>query len=188
MNVLMLNGCDPANGWGSAEQARWEQVGAKVVRHDLAGEKVAFCQGCFECWVKTPGVCKTGDVARRIAEEYVKSDVVVMVTPISFGGYGSNLKKVVDRMIGLVSPFFALIDGETHHKPRYDRYPALAAIGFLSEPDAEQAEIFRRLVACNATNMHAPAHLAQVALRDRAGEIQGCSLAVAKIGSIARAS
>ena len=188
MNVLILNGCDPTCGWADGEQARWEQAGAKVARHDLSGERVAFCQGCFECWVKTPGICKTGDVARRIAEEWVKSDVAVLVTPISFGGYGSQLKKAVDRMIGIVSPFFAVINGETHHQPRYDRYPALAAIGFLSEPDEEQAEIFHQLVAHNATNMHAPAHRAEVVLRARASEIQGCSLMLGKAGNTARAS
>jgi multimeric flavodoxin WrbA len=127
-------------------------------------------------------------VARRIAEEYVKSDVVVLVTPISFGGYASQLKKAVDRMIGIVSPFFQIINGETHHKPRYDRYPALAAIGFLSEPDEEQSEIFRQLVARNATNLHAPAYLAEVAVRERAAEIQGCSLVLGKTGESARAS
>jgi hypothetical protein len=91
-------------------------------------------------------------------------------------------------MIGIGSPFFAIVDGETHHKQRYDRYPALAAIGFLSEPDEEQSEIFRQLVARNATNLHAPAHLAEVVVRDQAAEIQGCSLAVGTTGESARTS
>lgn len=42
---------------------------------------------------------------------------------------GPGPKKGLDRLIGLVSPFFTKIAGETHHRPRYDRYPALLAVG-----------------------------------------------------------
>ena len=119
---------------------------------------LAHCQGCFECWTTTPGLCKTeGDAGREIASALIKSDLVVILTPITFGGYSSEIKKAMDRIICLVLPFFRRVDGEVHHSRRYGKYPALAAVGVLPAPDEEQARIFRTLVGRNALNMDSPA-------------------------------
>ena len=45
------------------------------------------------------------------------------------------------------------MNGEVHHRPRYRRFPATAAVGVLREPDEEQERIFRTLVERNAINM-----------------------------------
>jgi len=119
---------------------------------------LAHCQGCFECWTTTPGLCKTeGDAGREIASALIKSDLLVILTPVTFGGYSSEIKKAMDRIICLVLPFFRRVDGEVHHSRRYPRYPAVAAIGVLGAPDEEQARIFRSLVERNARNMDSPA-------------------------------
>lgn len=123
----------------------------------LRDERLAFCQGCFECWTKTPGVCRADDAGRTIAQATIGSHLAVWLTPVTFGGYSSQLKKAVDRLIGLISPFFALIDGETHHEPRYERYPAMLVLGHLPEFDPEQARVFVHLAHRNAINLHAPA-------------------------------
>jgi len=118
---------------------------------------LAHCQGCFECWTTTPGLCKTeGDAGREIATALIESDLLVILTPVTFGGYSSEIKKVMDRIICLVLPFFRRVDGEVHHSRRYPRYPAVAAIGVLGAPDEEQARIFRSLVERNARNMDSP--------------------------------
>jgi multimeric flavodoxin WrbA len=124
---------------------------------------LAFCQGCFECWTRSPGLCKTdGDAGREIAAAMIASDLTVCLTRVTFGGYSSEIKKALDRMIGLVSPFFRRIEGEVHHRTRYRSYPSLAVVGITSEPDLEEERIFRTLVARNARNMDSPAHAASV--------------------------
>jgi multimeric flavodoxin WrbA len=125
---------------------------------------ISYCQGCFECWVKTPGVCVSTGAGRDIARAVIQSDVTVFLTPITFGGYSSELKKAVDHLIGLVSPFFMRIGGETHHKPRYDRYPRLLGLGTLPNADDESERIFTTLVERNALNLHSPAHAAGIIL------------------------
>lgn len=129
-----------------------------VDRIVLREEKVAYCLGCFECWTKSPGLCRIDDVGRDVATEVINSDLVVFLTPITFGGYSSQLKKVVDRLICLVSPFFTRIEGEVHHRARYKHYPALFGIGVLSQSNPEQEEIFRELITRNSVNLHAPLH------------------------------
>jgi multimeric flavodoxin WrbA len=140
----------------------------------LRDVKVAACLGCFGCWVKTPGICVIDDSGRKIAEAAIRSDLLILITPVTFGGYSSELKKAMDRLIPLLSPFFQKIDGEVHHRPRYAAYPRLAAVGTLGRHDVESERIFRTLVARNAINLHSPAQAAGVLFTDQdEGEVRG---------------
>jgi multimeric flavodoxin WrbA len=68
---------------------------AEVQTFSLSEMKLAHCIGCFDCWLKTPGVCVYGEPrAGQILRAYVQSDTVVLFTPIAFGGYSSQLKLV----------------------------------------------------------------------------------------------
>lgn len=120
---------------------------------NLVDVEIAPCLGCFGCWVKTPGVCVIGDAGREVARTYIQSELVVFVSPITFGGYSYELKKVFDRLIPILSPFFKKVGGEIHHKMRYKRYPHFLVIGTLPEPDREKEEIFKTLTARNALNI-----------------------------------
>lgn len=134
------------------------QMGWQVQPLVLHEEPIAYCLGCFECWTKTPGLCRIDDAGRTVAEAVIHSDLVIYLTPITFGGYSSELKKAIDRIICLISPFFAKIDGEVHHQARYAHYPAMLGVGILPQPDPTQAAIFAKLIERNAINLHAPAH------------------------------
>ncbi len=123
---------------------------------DLAELDIAPCLGCFGCWVKTPGICVIDDVGRDVARKAIQCDLLAYVTPITFGGYSYELKKAVDRLIPLVTPFFKLVDGEIHHQKRYVRYPSLIGVGTVKKPDGEAERIFRTLIERNAINFHSP--------------------------------
>ncbi|MFX1411923.1 MAG: flavodoxin family protein, partial [Promethearchaeota archaeon] len=120
--------------------------------------KVAACQGDFECWLKTPGECKIEDDGRDVAKKMVQSNLVVHFTPITFGGYSSELKKVMDRFIPNILPFFTKRNEETHHKYRYEKRSSIIAVGVLDKPNEEKESIFKELVYRNSLNMGAPVH------------------------------
>jgi multimeric flavodoxin WrbA len=122
----------------------------------LREQKIGNCAGDFFCWVKTPGVCMTNDANRQIAAAMVRSDLLIYLTPVTFGGYSSALKRVVDHQIQNLSPYFTTINAETHHQRRYQRYPAMLVIGWLDGPDATSEAVFGHLAQRNALNMHAP--------------------------------
>lgn len=162
MEAVVLNGTeggDPALDAvydllsGELENRGWE-----VKPFLLRDMEIAYCRGCFGCWVITPGVCVIDDAGRDIARAIIQSDLVVYLTPVTFGGYSAGLKKALDRSIGLLSPFFMKIGGEVHHRPRYERYPRLVGLGVLERPDEESEKMFATLVQRNAINMHSPAH------------------------------
>ena len=95
----------------------------------------------------------------------VHSDLIIYITPIVFGGYSSILKKALDRQISRVLPYFTKIDGEVHHKKRYEKEQSLLSIGILNTPDAEKEEVFKTLVARNSINMWSPYQRAMIYTR-----------------------
>lgn len=118
--------------------------------------EIAPCLGCFGCWVQTPGVCVIDDPIRDISKTAFQSDLLVFITPIIFGGYSTEIKKVLDRWISLVLPFFTKIQGEVHHLQRYKKHPNLFFIGSLPHKDDESRAIFEELVKRTAINSRAP--------------------------------
>jgi hypothetical protein len=142
--------------------------GWEVESFPLREMEVRGCVGDFACWVQTPGTCLIDDPSRDVAKGIVQSDLVVLLTPVTFGGYSSELKKALDRAICNVSPHFIKIEGEVHHKPRYPQYPRLMGLGWLPGADEESEGIFKTLVSRNALNLHSPAHVADVLLSSEA--------------------
>lgn len=138
------------------------QMGWLVESLVLHEQKIAYCLGCFECWTTTPGLCRIDDAGRDVAAAVIHSDLVIYLTPVTFGGYSSVLKKAIDRNICLISPLFTKIGGEVHHQARYEEYPVIVGVGILPQPDPVQTAIFTKLIQRNAINMHAPLHDAVV--------------------------
>ena len=122
-----------------------------LILHEM---EIRHCVGCFGCWVQTPGVCVINDAGRDVAKAVIQSDLVVYLTPVTFGGYSSQLKKALDRSICLVTPFFTKVNGEIHHEPRYERYPRIMGVGVLPQADEESERIFTTLIGRNAINAH----------------------------------
>lgn len=81
------------------------------------------------------------------------SDLIIWLTPITFGGYAPELKKALDRIIPVLLPFFTRVKGETHHPLRYPLRRRLLVIGTQKQADADSENVFRFLVGRNALNM-----------------------------------
>ena len=137
----------------------------------LRDEKIAWCAGCFKCWTTTPGLCAHHDGGRKVAERWVQSDLVVFLTPVTFGGYSSELKKALDHVIPILQPFMQKRHGETRHPQRYERRRDLLVVGTVPAGLAggAEAQTFRRLVERNTLNMQPP-HWTAGVLEEGAGE------------------
>ena len=139
-----------------------EETDARVSCFTLRELSMAHCIGCFGCWLETPGVCIEADAGQGLTEAIARSDLTILLSPVTFGGYAAELKKSVDRWLPLTLPFFRKVRGEIHHAPRYARYPRLVGIGVQPVADAAEADNFRLLVGRNAINFHAPSFAADV--------------------------
>lgn len=173
MNAVILDGSrsqeSPLVIINQEVTLKLEKKGWNVDNIHLCQEKIATCMGCFGCWLKTPGICIINDKGQEIAKKVIRSDLTVFLTPITFGGYSYQLKKMVDRLIPNILPFFTVIDGEIHHQARYDKNPNMMVIGYLPQPDTENENIFTKLVERNAINMHSPHYHAEIISGDMRG-------------------
>lgn len=165
-NVVILDGCN------SSEQKLFPILhvlfdvfrgqGAAIKVFTLREIKLAHCLGCFDCWLKTPGLCVEADAGREIAKAIIRSDVTVLFTPVTFGGYSPELKKMVDRFIQLIPPLFQMDHGEVHHPPRYKHRPRLLIVGVQQHSNPAEAHIFKTLAGRNAINFHPPSYAVEV--------------------------
>jgi multimeric flavodoxin WrbA len=153
-------------------------VAARLILHDLppdeikvlfpdASDRPAFfaaepsvrpCCGCFGCWVKTPGICVIDDRGQSFAALIARYDELTIVSKLAFGGFSPAVKAVLDRSIGYVSPFFRLVNGDMHHRMRYDHAFILRCVFYAPDMAARDQEIARKLTAANALNLGAKAH------------------------------
>jgi multimeric flavodoxin WrbA len=124
----------------------------------LKDKKITPCQGCFDCWIKTPGICRINDEGREITKKMIQSDLIIQITPITFGGFSSELKKAIDRSIPQLLPFFQYINNEIHHKFRYEHRASIISVGITENQNFEEEAIFKELVFRNSLNMGAPIH------------------------------
>ncbi|MBN2380488.1 flavodoxin family protein [candidate division WOR-3 bacterium] len=167
MKALILNGGEDKS-FQTVEAALLrdlEQRGLAVTALQMREMDIETCVGCFGCWIKTPGQCTINDAGRDVARQMITSDVVVYLTPVTFGGYSYHLKKVVDRFIPNILPFFRFYKKEIHHPQRYPNRPILIGLGILDKPDPEQERMFAELNLRNALNMEPPGFAAGVVYR-----------------------
>ena len=138
-------------------RAELEYKGETPIRtFDLAHTKLAYCQGEFDCWVKTPGVCRAHDAEQEIVRAIHDADRLVLIDEVSYGGHSYTVKRAQDRLICLLSPFFEKRASLTHHASRYDKQPSMYALGWMPRADAAEARTWCELADGNAINMLSP--------------------------------
>lgn len=124
----------------------------KIKYFDLSSLKIANCMGCFGCWTKTPGKCIIRDDATKVYPCIAESEQVLYVSRLKYGGYDTIMKTMLERAIPMQQAFIRIHNGETHHVQRtvVPKQATIIAYGDISD---EEKDIFRQLVARNASNM-----------------------------------
>lgn len=133
MKIVMLNGNpDPKRkdldryirSLGSELSAR----GHAFQSHQLRDMKIRYCTGCWNCWVTTPGLCVHNDDMAAIYTSVMAADLLLFASPVIMGFMSALLKRANERLIPLIHPYLALVEGECHHRGRYERYPGIGLL------------------------------------------------------------
>ena len=131
MRALVLNGVrdgrDSTNEVCEVVTSTLETANWETARYTLREVGIADCSGRGGCAFKTPGLCVFPDAANEIMGKLARSDLFVLFTPLTFGGYSSQLKKVLDRDNGHVHTHLLFPPRGT--APRAQVSPAGAAVG-----------------------------------------------------------
>lgn len=140
----------------------------KVIIHDLGEEyneklkekcdevicadgKYAPCQGCFGCWTKSPAECFMKDRLHEICRIVGTADELVVISENCYGSYSPQVKNILDRSIGLSTPFSTYRGRQMHHTLRYGKRRLLSVIAYGDMTDAESAT-FALMAERNAIN------------------------------------
>ncbi|MEE0845366.1 MAG: hypothetical protein U0L71_04155 [Eggerthellaceae bacterium] len=137
---------------------------------NIAEAKIANCVGCFGCWTKTPGKCVIRDDAVNVYPLIAKSDEVVYVSKVKFGGYDTPMKTMLERAIPVQQAFIRLVNGETHHVQRAVVPKRATIVGYGALSDREK-DLFCKLVDRNAHNMSFEQHRVLFAEEDEIDRI-----------------
>lgn len=115
---------------------------------DTTGMHISHCTGCNYCWLKTPGICVVKDDYQPILKKMSKAGQVWLISDIRFGFLSYHAKKIVDRVMPLVTMYLKFKDGQMRHVMRYAHQPD---IGIVYSGDGDQAYLNRwcRRVALN---------------------------------------
>lgn len=157
MKTTILNG-NPQNGEFDEYVTHLATTlmgnGHTVTAFTLREMDIKFCTGCFGCWVKTPGQCVVKDASHDVCRAVINSDFLLWAAPLRMGFPDATLKKMMDKSIPLIHPYFVVDHGEAHHRPRYDHYPR---VGLLLQKefntDAEDLRLVSDIFSRTALNM-----------------------------------
>lgn len=110
---------------------------------DLSNIYIKNCVGCWNCWVKTPGVCLHKDEMVSCYGAIINSDICVFSHQVVGGVLSGNSKTCMDRLIPLFHPYIKIIQGEMMHYKRYEKTPKMHYFYSLKEgePELTQDEI-----------------------------------------------
>jgi len=95
-----------------------EAAGAEVEFFYTKKLKINPCQGCFNCWLKTPGECVQKDDMKMLLDKLREAGILVLATPLYVDGMSGPMKNVLDRLIPWVQPFIEMRDGHCRHPGR----------------------------------------------------------------------
>jgi multimeric flavodoxin WrbA len=180
MNAVILDGSLP----GETRLEPYREILENVLKNNvyqlksilLHDKKIGTCIGCFKCWDHTPGECFQKDDAPEIMRQMAQADLLVFLTPLLFGGYSSELKKMIERTLGLLHPGQTRINGESHHLKRYDKYPSILGLAVTDSLDEEEILIFKKLGDRHSLNFYPPRHLYEVLSSSQPAEERGKSI------------
>lgn len=120
---------------------------------DVSGVNFKECVGCFNCWIKTPGLCNSEE-NNELNAKIMSSDNLVIVSELNYGGFSASSKRVIDKLIPNVLPHMTLINSEIHHSKRYKKYPNLVGIAYANEISLKYKGNFTQLLTAMGHNFH----------------------------------
>ena len=119
--------------------------------------KAGPCLGCWDCWTKEPrGICRQKDDMMTVLPDVASADLIILASPLYFDGFTSQMKKILDRFLPLVS-YKMIVDGSGHSrhprlKPKTQKVILISSCGF---PESDNFHALKEHFSAIVRNMQA---------------------------------
>lgn len=117
----------------------------KDVRHfNLENMDIEPCYACRGCEEKANGRCVVRDDADLLLPCLSRSKVIIVLTPVVFGGYSFKVKRALDKLGLITSKHYSYYKGELRKgTPSGTKY---YVIGINDNIGHEEISVFKKLV------------------------------------------
>lgn len=112
------------------------------------------CIGCFSCWVRNPLRCIHNDKISTSGKSLLESDELIIISKYTYGSYSSRIKRIIERSIAYVEPFFTLRNGEIHHKSRINKKLDFKVYFYGKDIDSDDMDTAGKFVMANMNNLN----------------------------------
>ena len=154
MKVLALNGSPRMKASSTYHMLKpllegMEEAGAETELIHIRKLNLEFCNGCYTCWVRTPGVCIHTDKDRMVTalESFNTADLVVFGTPLYHFTMSGIMKTFIDRTLSRFEPWLihhTSVPGVSGHPERFKKPEKALLVSPCGLPEFEH---FDSLVA-----------------------------------------
>ena len=111
----------------------------------LREKNIHWCQGCYTCWVTTPGVCVFKDDMPELLEKVRTCDVIVVATPLYNYNVTALMKAFQERLLPLLDPHLVK-EGDRHRHPtRHGRQRQMVLVSTCGLPEVSHFDCLRQL-------------------------------------------
>ena len=121
--VLFIDTSANQQGKPIAERASRKNSGEKCEYIATADMNIAHCVGCNFCWLKTPGVCVFNDDYKQLLEKIHSAEKIWLISETRFGFISFQAKKIVDRIMPLLTIYLTCSGPYMRHVTRYRHNP-----------------------------------------------------------------
>lgn len=111
------------------------------------------CIGCFSCWNRTPGQCVIKDGYEHMGRLIHEAGEVHVLSRYTYGGFSGFVKNIFDRSLGYVHPKFEVVNGEMHHRKRYEEDKPFTFIFYGQDLREEEKESALQYVSAVCRNI-----------------------------------
>lgn len=159
MKITIFNGSPKAVAGNTHVMVREflkgaQETGAEVENVFLAEKEIAPCNGCFACWMDTPGQCVYQDDMDELLQKVISSHILGFATPLYVDNVTGLMKNFMDRLIPIGDPHFEKDEnGECRHLRRYDKPTKIIAISNCGFPEQSHFQVLRVLFRRIARNI-----------------------------------
>lgn len=119
----------------------------------LCGKDIKNCIGCFKCWTYSDTCC-LNDNCYDNGKLMLNSDELIIISRCINGCYESDVKKIIERSISYVEPYFKLVNNEIHHKEKNTEKIDFTVYFYGKNMTEIDKKIACRLVERNHINLH----------------------------------
>jgi multimeric flavodoxin WrbA len=130
-----------------------KEKGIETEYISTTGLNIKPCYSCGACSTKTYGKCILVDDMDPILRKLIRTDKLILATPVTWGSYSSDIKKILDRTAIIGDSHYYVKKGELIKGMR-SNLKHMFAIGVKNNCSTEEIEEFASILFENVKIMN----------------------------------